>query len=141
MLKEKLAFLVETETGIRYGGFVYSKIDKYKTNLENGYVEAVHDQQSFVFSFKNNNPMKYEMKEDMKEKSAFFLYEKDDNRLFVFGNCDIWIPKKGRKAVCSSLYETFYDHKNIEDALVGQSGWDHQKGRFDIKRIVVLQYV
>ena len=29
--KEKLAFIVETEDNIRYGGFVYSKIDKYKT--------------------------------------------------------------------------------------------------------------
>ena len=83
--------------------------------------------------------MKYEMKEDKKNESAFYLYKQDDNRLFVFGNCDIWIGKKGFKAECEQDEESYYDYQGNEKALTGRSGLKSED-KFDIKRIIVIQF-
>ena len=106
--------------------------------------EGIRDLNSFIFTFRDNTPMKFGIKEENYKnpnQTHFLLYDEIERRLFVFGHCDIWIPKKGRKAVCSSSSEKTYEYNGIDNVLVGQSGWDHQKDRFDIKRIVVLQYV
>ena len=47
---------------------MYSKIHKYRSIDEEGKTHGVDDPQSFVFSFKDNKPMKYEMKEESKSK-------------------------------------------------------------------------
>ena len=134
--KEKLVFLIETENDIRYGGFIYSKIDKYRTVDEEGNTHGVEDSQSFLFSFKDNKSMKYEMKEHKKNESTFLLYDEDDDRLFIFGECDIWVGKKGRKAYCKQNEESLYDYQGNENALTGTENGD----KFDTKRIVVYQF-
>ena len=104
---------------------------------------GVVDYDSFTFTFRDDNPMKFNLKEQFKEPNPephFILYKNIVWRLFIFGNCDIYVPKKGRKAVCANIKESLYDYKEIENALVGQSGWDEENERFEIKRILVLQF-
>ena len=130
--------------GIRYGGFLYKIIDRYcETDHETNKVLGIIDYKSFTFTFKDNNPVKFITKEEYKEltpRPHFILYHDIDWRLFVFGNCDIYVAKKGRKALCESNNASLFDYTNFENALVGQSGWDNEKERFDIKRVVVLQF-
>ena len=135
---------METSKGIKFGGFVYQKIDKYR-----GYDHqikcntGIRDLKSFTFTFRDNKPLKFNLKSsynESKPNAQFFLSTDVDWRLFMFGNCDIWIPKNGLKGSCTSMNESSYDHQGIENALVGQSGWDVEKGCFDLKRIVVLQF-
>ena len=72
--KENIGLLIETSFGVKYGGFIYSKIDKCRTKDENGIYHGVIDPKSFVFSFKDNKPMKYEMKEKKKNKTSLYLF-------------------------------------------------------------------
>ena len=138
--KEKVALLIETETGIRYGGFVYSMIDKYRTIDEEGKTHGIEDPQSFLFSFKDNKSLKYDMREDKKNKSSFFLYKEDDTRLFVFGKSDIWVGKKEFKACCKQNEESYYDYQGNEKALTGITGLKNTD-LIDIKRVIVLQFI
>ena len=70
--KNKVAILIENEYGIRYGGFIYSTINKYETyNNETYQWEGLNDPNSFVFTFKEYKPMKFELKEDMKNEPNF----------------------------------------------------------------------
>ena len=142
LMKEKLAFEIETKNGIRYGGFVYPIINEYQHQID-GKWKATNDPQSFLFSFKDNQPMKYELKEEKKNESTFYLHHEDDFRLFVFGTLyhyEIWMGKKGEKAFCCQHSESLYDFKGNENALTGISGIEYGENMFDIKRILVIQF-
>ena len=89
-------------------------------------MKGVDDPQSFLFSFKDNKPIKYEMKEDKKNESSFYLYDEDDERLFIFGNCEIWVGKRGEKAGCKQDEQSFYDYKGNEKALCGITGFEEE---------------
>ena len=143
-MKEKLAFIVEDMKGIKYGGFLYAKIDKWRSNhpITNKHV-GIADYDSFTFTFKDNKPMKFVPKDQYKqpnEATHFFLHEDIDWRMFFFGNLDVYVPKKGRKAACENSKGSMYDYQGIEDALCGQSGLNEEKERFPIKRVIVLQF-
>ena len=135
---------METMKGVKYGGFVYKKIDKYRTHdEEKNQTLGVIDYNSFIFTFKDDNPMKFVPKEQYKEPNPephFLLYKEVDWRMFVFGNCDIYVAKKGRKSVCENNKASLYDFQGIENALSGYTGWDEDKERFNLKRVLVLQF-
>ena len=136
--KENVGILIETSFGVKYGGFVYSKIDKYQTEDENGKTHGVIDPKSFVFSFKDNKPMKYEKKEEKKNESSFFLYQEDDPRLFSFGNYDALIGKEEYKAYCYQDADyCHYDYRGNEKALTGII---KRENKIEIKRIIVFQF-
>ena len=103
--KQNLLFLIETDDNIKFGGFISSKID--------GYYNYISDENAFVFTFKDNNPMKFDIEKDKKDQ-AFFLYEK------------------------SSIYQNKYssfDYQGVENALTGRTGISC----FSPKRILVIQ--
>ena len=83
--------------------------------------------------------MKYDLKEEKKNQSAFYLYEEDNSRMFVFGKCDIWIGKKGQNAFCNQSEEYHFDYQGNEKALTGKTGLQNDDV-FDIKRIIVIQF-
>ena len=142
--KNKLAFIVENEKGIRYGGFLYATIDKttYFQNETDSY-ECIVDPQSFVFTFMNDNPMKFEMKETHKNNSTFFICTNKDYPLFAFGNyrcCyEIWVGKKNIDGFCKQKNLSNYDYRNVEKAIVGCER-DDDDGEFKINRVVVIQF-
>ena len=129
--------MIETEDNIRYGGFVHPAIDNYQTFDKEGKRHGIVDPQSFVFSFKNNKPMKYEMEEDKKNESVFLLYDNDNPTLFSFGHHDILIKKKGIKSWCQQDGYSYYDYQENWKALTGKEG---RTNSFDIKRIVVIEF-
>ena len=137
--KEKMIFLIETEDNIKCGMFMSSKIDKYRYVDENGDVQGVVDPQSFVFTFRNNQPTKYMMKEEKKNESTCFLYQQDDARMISFGRRDLFIMKKGFGAFCQKRSYSPYDFKGVDGALTGKCGWGYN-GKIGIKRVVVFQF-
>ena len=135
--KNKIGILIENEYGIRYGGFIYSTINKYETyNAETWKVEGLNDPESFVFTFKDNQPMKFELKEDKKNEPIFHLCDSIVDPLFAFGY-DIWIGKKNIKSYCQQSENSNYDYKGNEKVLIGITGIEN---KFDIKRIIVIQF-
>ena len=137
---EKLAFIIETKTGIKYGGFLYAPVNKYRTQNQNGQTEGIVDQKSFLFTFKDNKPVKVDLKRNMKDKTAFYLYKENDDRLFVFGSeCDIWIGKKGFQAACNQSERSMFDFPKRKKVLTGIIG-SSQQDKFDVKRIQVLSF-
>ena len=136
-----MAILIENEYGIRYGGFIYSTIDKYETfNNKTWEYEGLNDTESFVFTFKDNKPMKFELKEDKKNEPIFHLCDCIIDSLFAFGNefeYEIWIGKKNIKSYCQQNEKSIYDYKGNENALIGITGRENQ---FDIKRIIAIQF-
>ena len=144
MNREKLSFIIETYNNEIFGGFVFKRIDVYRRfDEKQRKTKGICDNDSFTFTFKDqDNPMNFYVKSEYKTNNEphFLIYDDNDWRLFVFGNCDIYILKKGRPAACCKLSESIYNYHNEENALVGKSGWDNEKERFEIKRIIVLQF-
>ena len=139
--KNNIGILIENEYGIRYGGFIYSTIDKYAIiNIETRKWECLNDPKSFLFTFKDNIPMKFELKEDKKNEPIFYLCDCIMDPLFAFGEeyeYEILILKKNIKSWCEQSENSLYDYKGKEKALIGISGKDN---KFDIKRFIVIQF-
>ena len=140
--REKLAFLIEAENDVKFGAFIYEKIPGFPELRENAlYPDGVNDRNSFLFTFKNDSPKKFHVKNEKGylDDVHFILYQDIDWRLCIFGNCDIWIAKKGRKSVCCPTRESQYQLTE-EAELIGKSGWDELTDKFYVKRIVVFQF-
>ena len=139
--KNKIAILIENEYGIRYGGFIYSQIDKYSVlNEEICQYECIIDPKSFIFTFKDNKPLKFELKEEKKNDSIFYLCKSDEIPLFGIGKpeeYEIWIGKKNIKDFCEQTENSNYEFKGNKNALIGISG---KENKFDIKRFIVIQF-
>ena len=122
--KQNLIFLIEIEHNIKFGGFISSKIDKY---------HWISDENAFLFTFKDNNPMKFDIEKD-DEDTAFYLCEKSHGYLFEIGYLDIDIFKQNYK---STIYQddnsSSFDYQGNEKALIGKTGG------FSPKRILVIQ--
>ena len=89
----------------------------------------------FVDEERTKDNMKLEENsEDKKNKSSFYLFQEDSNRLFVFGK-DIWVGKKGYNASCNQNDNCCYDYRGNEKALTGITGF-RKKDEFEIKRII-----
>ena len=143
--KEKLAFLILTETNILFGGFIYAKAQTYHYNEETKQKDGTVDPNSFVFTFKDNDPMKFELKKDVKKESTFFICTNENiPELFAFGPCgyhDIWVGKKGvNPFCCQNPQKSYYNFRSNKNALVGISGLKYLENQFEIKRFVVIQF-
>ena len=136
--KEHVVIMIKTTKGIVFGGVVQKQINSYKKVNEEGYIEGIVDPQSFVFSFNKGIPIRYLMKQSKKKEPTFILYNKYDNKLCVFGECDIWIPKQGKNAACIQNEHSFYEYQGKENALVGVSG-TNEKSRFEIKHLIAFE--
>ena len=49
-------------------------------------MESLNDPESFVFTFKDNRPMKFTLKENKKNEPIFYLSDCIMDPLFGFGN-------------------------------------------------------
>ena len=145
--------------------FVYSPIDKYREErrvreerikIENPIIEiqgivkeeyevipivevqGIVDTKSFLFTTFNTNELSvYHLKESEKDKSIFFLYHNDDQRLFAFGNSEIRIGKNEFFSVCNQSDDSLYNYNDKQKVLCGQIGLNE---RFFIQRLIVVQF-
>ena len=63
--KRNLLFLIESDDGIKFGVFISSQI----------YVgKWISDENAFVFTFKDNKPMKFDIKKNVNEKKSIILF-------------------------------------------------------------------
>ena len=132
--KQNIIILIENEEGIKIGGFISSKIDKI-TNYddeEEENEEWIADEKSFVFTFKDNKSMKYDIKKDKQDK-AFCLYHKSHLNLFSIGNNDIVIEKIMDNTRIYQNERSSFDYEGKENALIGKTGY------LSTKRIIVIQ--
>ena len=92
-----LLFIIETENNDKFGSFInfcddYDGIDHIGRNKIN--------KNSFVFTFKDNKPMKFPIKDDF---SSFGIYPQSYDELFKIG-CDISIGKKEKTSEISQYF-------------------------------------
>ena len=124
--KQNLIFLIESHNNIKFGGFISSKIDKID--------KWISDENSFLFTFKDNKPMKFDVKKDFRKNQVFYLFQKSDNWLFQIGH-DIYICKQNEKSTIYQNEHSSFDYQGIEEVLIGRTGgWC-----FSPKRIMVFQ--
>ena len=69
-----------------------------------------------------------------KNKTAFYLYPKEHERLFWLGSIDIGIRKRNYKCQCGDIGKSF-DSNNQQNVLLGRSG----KYCFIPLKIIVIQ--
>ena len=121
--KQNLIFLIESHNDIKFGVFISSKINK-----------DISDENAFIFTFKDNKPMKFDIKKNKKD-FAFLLKDKSDDSLFDIGNYDIYINKQNIKSSIRQEDRSSFDYKGIENALIGREGF----WCFTAKRVMVIQ--
>ena len=97
------------------------------------------DSSSFVFTFKDNKPMKFNITNYHGNKSyAFWLYEESTCWLFKIGDNDIVVYKQDKyKTSIFQDKKSSFDYKGIENALIGKIG----KELFEMKRLIVIQMI
>ena len=137
--KSNLCIFIEDEENNQFGIIIKSPI-KYYTYFENeiqkGYSNV--DNEMILFSLQSNGrsdiPMSFEIQED-KIGNAFWLFPKEEERLFVVGGCDISIGKENSKDKCWCYQYSFHYH-SMKQILVGKEG---PQNPFTVKRILVFQ--
>ena len=128
--KQNIIILIENEEGIKIGGFISTQIDKITNYGDNK--KWISDEKSFLFTFKDNKSMKYDIKKDKQDK-AFCLYDKSHLNLFSIGNNDIVIEKIMDNTRIYQNERSSFDYEGKENALIGKTG------DFSTKRIIVIQ--
>ena len=123
--KRNLLFLIKSDNNIKFGGFLNTIIDK------RGDDKWIKDENAFLFTFKDNKPMKFNIKKD-KSEYAFIVRTKKQEDLFNFGYYDINIYKKGYK---SEIKPNTFEYEGNTNALIGRTG----PRCFSPKRIIVIQ--
>ena len=129
--KSKLVFLIQTDNDIVFGGFISSKISTIGTK-DNNY-QRIKDRNAFVFTFKDGNVLKYEIKKESSDY-AFCLYEKNHSNLFQIGG-DITVIKSGKVLTTNEIKQEAFDYHGTQKSLIGKIG----KNAFKTKSFVVLQ--
>ncbi|BFU18890.1 predicted protein [Entamoeba histolytica] len=123
--KEYIIIIIEDEEGNKFGGYVNSKIDKVD--------EWISDSKSFVFSLESNGRMKGMKKFDIKQPQyAFYLHNKSDDYLFMFGDGDDICVCKENYKTHSYCNQRSFEYEGIRNALCG-------KYNFTPKRIIVIE--
>ena len=124
--KEHLIFLIENDRNIKFGVFISSRTEKID-------YEWISDENAFAFTFRNNNPMKFDI---IKERSeGIFNFDDGSKRLFEVGCDDISIGKQGWGGAVHQHEHSCFDYKGIENALIGEC----EHGYFGVRRILVIQ--
>ena len=130
-----------------YGGFVHGKITQLLLcNPETQFWEGTRDFESFIFTFKDNKPLKFDMKEEKKKenknKTNIFIGQSWSRELFNMGfisECEMTIAKKGHGAWCHQSVDSYYDFGGNQCALTYKMGYGDEN-KNDIKRVVVIQF-
>ena len=76
-------FLIEDTEGNVFGGFLFSPINAYTSKYGRETRQFINDQNCFLFTFKNDSPQKFDVKEFHKN-DVFFLLSKQGDHLFNF---------------------------------------------------------
>ena len=129
--KNQLLFIIQTEDGIKFGGYINSLIDKYRDQTDDSTI--ISDPNAFLFTFRENKQQKFDIKEEH-SKTAFYLYPKEHERLFWIGTIDIGIRKKNDQCQCGEGLKSF-ENNYQQNSLIGRSG----KRCFTATKIVVCQ--
>ena len=110
-----------------FGIFISSKITKRNCWFK--------DSNAFIFSFKNDSFITFELKE--KNKNVFYLHSKESLSLFEIGNGDMDISKENfPSTICIDDYNYNFNYKNNVALINGCSGSNQ---RFYISKIIVIQ--
>ena len=72
--KQNLLFLIETDDNIKFGGFISSKINKIE--------DYISDENAFVFTFKDNKPMKFDIRKDKKDYVFLLIFQFHHSSIF-----------------------------------------------------------
>ena len=128
--KSQLIFLIETDDNIVFGGYINSEIDIIGEHYE----DWIFDEKMFLFTLRDDMPMKIKRKQKGRRDNAFYLYQNNFDRLFSMGNGEI-IIYKGMFNSCCYQNDTVFNYKGMRNALIGRTGYKC----FMVKRITVLQ--
>ena len=120
-----LILIEENKNGIKFGQFIYKKIDKL-----NDYVQ---DKRSFLYTFKDNDPKIFHNKKT--RPYSISLFDKQHSYLAYIGN-DIHLMKKGQQSFCNDGESTFFDYKGEINQLIGGTS---NYTFFTPNRILVIQ--
>ena len=125
-------------------GELSAKIDEYEhIDPRTHFHAGISDPKAFIFTFRNNNPLKFDIMYDKRNDSTFILCKNDLKPLFAFGACriyEIWVGKEGVKSYCYNRYTGLEPNFDISDnpkILTGYAGCYNQ---FEIKRVLVIQF-
>ena len=94
----------------------------------------IEDEKAFVFTFKNDNPLKFNILND-KKNEAFHLFDSHSSQMCWIGN-DIIVRDDEKFSLYQSEYSCF-DYRGIENALIGKVCDVNEY--FKSKRILVIQ--
>ena len=128
--KKDLLFIVQSDNDIHFGTYIHSKIGNIGwCHKESG------DDKSFTFSFKDDIPRKFSIKQNA--KIVFHLNSSSDSLLFGIGSNDYNINKKNCKSSLAQQQQSnaTFDYNSINHPFTGSSGGDC----FTHKRVVVIQ--
>ena len=140
--KQNVLFLIEIDDGYKIGGFISNEIDKVSIFDVNRriWVDSIVDKNAFIFTFKNDEPKKFKMKENGNNWS-FFLYSQNDSAqlLFAIGGGDLIVNENYTGHVYQDQYSSF-DYEGNDNALIGNLGNVHLSN-IKIKRILIIQMI
>ena len=118
--------MIETDDGIKFGGYIEAPIDKLNKFIE--------DKNIFLFTFKDNEPKKFDIIYRNRAFGSFKVLPNAEERLFQFGLSDIVINKSNskNKSECKEDNSHYYYSKKDGKVLIGRK-------TFKVKHIQVFQ--
>ena len=124
----KLIVLIETETNIFMGGYIEQPL--------NCIGQYIFDNNAFIFTFKDNKPMKFDIQQP---QFAFKLCNKTNKYILILGYNDIRLRRGKEQSNCwrksTSHWKneiSTYNYNGIKNALCGNSS-------FHTKRLLIFQ--
>ena len=119
--KSNLIFVIDC-TYYQFGGYIPS-INKDNKKEKN----------PFIFRLKNNIPIKFDCKQDMRNGEIFHLYDIWNKKLFSFGNEEFGIMKD-KQIFCHEDENTVFNYGEADKYIISET-WNK---KFD--RILVIQF-
>ena len=101
-------------------------------------MKGIIDSKSFLFSFTQLIPKKFDLVNSNTQKSIFFLFHQNDKELFTFGQNELYVYKKGMKSYCCQNKESLFNYQNCENVFIN-SQEKCQQVQFSVQRIVVVE--
>ena len=109
--KEQFVIMIESND-IYFGGYSNAKVKK------NG--DYIVDSQSFLFTFKDNEAMKFDLLPN-RQTHSFCMYPSHEKLLFTYGLNDLHIYKQMSRIICKQTQTSSYNYNGIENALIGKA--------------------
>ena len=127
IINDSMIFLcreIETTKGIIIGGFLKRKITRT--------LSRIGDENCFLFTNRNNQLKKYDIKKEKKWES-FQVYPKSDKYLFIFGNDLFGYKQNVNEHSLIQERNAFFQYGRERNVLLGSIG------EFSIERLYVIQ--